>query len=880
MYRVIVLIGIGLFGWAGIAQALCPTGATQLSMDCGDFSYAGCCDSNKVTWCDDVSNVLCQLDCPTANILSGATYCGWDLVNGYYDCATAPSADPTGVNPITCPSSTGGSCMGNCGSSGDGCYCDTLCFSLGDCCSDICTYCGTDYPSNCGTAVECTGTEAWIGDGMCDSVNNNAGCTWDGGDCCQTSNESCGTSAGFPCDCQDPEACENNPANCSGCVPDCDGKECGADGCGSTCGDCAVGKTCDLNLFVCISGCTPDCTGKECGADGCGATCGECQPGETCDLNNFICVAECEPACEGLDCGSDGCGGTCGTCVGDEVCDGGTCTVGECVGYVTWIGDGDCDSANNDVYCTWDGGDCCESSNASCATSITYPCDCLDPDACENNPANCGPCTPDCTGLECGDDGCGGSCGTCAGGQACNAGVCGGATVCDGTESWITDGYCDGSNNNLGCSWDGGDCCESTNPGCATSTIYPCDCQDPEACENNPANCGSCTPDCTGLECGDDGCGGSCGTCAVGETCETGICSSATACQGNEIWIGDDYCDNSNNNEGCSWDGGDCCESTNEGCATAFAFPCICLDPEACENNPANCEGCVADCLGKECGDDGCGASCGTCAFGSTCSVDNKCEAGCTADCQGKNCGPDGCGGSCGTCAADQLCQVGVCTNTGGCTADCSEKECGDDGCGGSCGYCGLQKFCGEDFVCHDCTPTCDGKECGDDGCGGLCGYCNAGEACSIFGFCIEEGCQPYCPNKNCGDDGCGGLCGQCAEGFVCDLGIGQCLFDDGTTTDTGSSTPDTGSSTPDTAPRHSGDAWANICPEGQVPLYGECVYPTGNMPGVNGAGGGAGTSSGCAASHNSRGQFFILFIPFFLLLGLRRRESSWNSQS
>jgi len=35
---------------------------------------------------------------------------------------------------------------------------------------------------------------------------------------------------------------------------------------------------------------------------------------------------------------------------------------------------------------------------------------------------------------------------------------------------------------------------------------------------------GGCTPDCSGLECGDDGCGGSCGTCGVDEICNAGIC--------------------------------------------------------------------------------------------------------------------------------------------------------------------------------------------------------------------------------------------------------------------------------------------------------------------------------------------------------------------
>ena len=34
----------------------------------------------------------------------------------------------------------------------------------------------------------------------------------------------------------------------------------------------------------------------------------------------------------------------------------------------------------------------------------------------------------------------------------------------------------------------------------------------------------SCTPNCDGKQCGDDGCGGSCGNCPDGQTCENGIC--------------------------------------------------------------------------------------------------------------------------------------------------------------------------------------------------------------------------------------------------------------------------------------------------------------------------------------------------------------------
>ena len=46
--------------------------------------------------------------------------------------------------------------------------------------------------------------------------------------------------------------------------------------------------------------------------------------------------------------------------------------------------------------------------------------------------------------------------------------------------------------------------------------------------------CGNCVPDCAGCECGDDGCGGSCGTCPNGETCNSNQlcveCQTAADC--------------------------------------------------------------------------------------------------------------------------------------------------------------------------------------------------------------------------------------------------------------------------------------------------------------------------------------------------------------
>jgi len=92
---------------------------------------------------------------------------------------------------------------------------------------------------------------------------------------------------------------------------------------------------------------------------------------------------------------------------------------------------------------------------------------------------------------------------------------------------------------------------------------------------------------------------------------------------------------------------------------------------------------CSSNCAGRECGDDGCGGSCGTCPGGSC--INGICNYACMPNCRDKNCGDDGCGGSCGDCSGGE-CVHGVCS----CfiAPDCRDKECGPDGCGGSCGTC------------------------------------------------------------------------------------------------------------------------------------------------------------------------------------------------
>ena len=166
-----------------------------------------------------------------------------------------------------------------------------------------------------------------------------------------------------------------------------------------------------------------------------------------------------------------------------------------------------------------------------------------------------------------------------------------------------------------------------------------------------------CEPDCEDRTCGDDGCGGVCGTCtSIAPFCVEGQCTA------------------------------DC--------------------------QPA--------CDGKECGDDGCGGLCGTCPGAAPYCTDGLCETTCAPQCEDKECGPDGCDGVCGTCPdAAPVCSGDFKCLPAECTPDCEGRLCGDDGCGGSCGSCSGGSVCdtlAEGTGSYQCLlPVCteDSATCG-----------------------------------------------------------------------------------------------------------------------------------------------------------------------
>ena len=118
-------------------------------------------------------------------------------------------------------------------------------------------------------------------------------------------------------------ACGDSASSQSECAPACDGRQCGDDGCGGSCGSCADSAVCSEAGQCVAAECQSTCEelGLACG-DHCGTSCGTCGEGTVCDAEPAgagHCV--CEPTCIGKACGDDdGCGGVCGPCAADENC--------------------------------------------------------------------------------------------------------------------------------------------------------------------------------------------------------------------------------------------------------------------------------------------------------------------------------------------------------------------------------------------------------------------------------------------------------------------------------------------------------------------------------------------------------------------------------
>jgi len=240
-----------------------------------------------------------------------------------------------------------------------------------------------------------------------------------------------------------------------------------------------------------------------------------------------------------------------------------------------------------------------------------------------------------------------------------------------------------------------------------------------------------CIPNCTNTVCGDDGCGGSCGSCEHGCKPDGQSCC-VPDCQGKVC-----------GSDGCNGNCGPCAH----GCSP---------DQKTC---------CQPSCAGKICGSDGCDGGCGTATF-------DPVAGTITPVCgfMGK-CTPDG-----------TMC----------CKDACKGKICGNNACGDWCGSCPGYGVCAPDqksCLPPDCVPQCEGKVCGPDGCGGACGVheVDLGSLGKIWmptcvdadSTCSPDGttcCSQACFGKVCGLSKCGESCGTCPEGTTCTADQMACL--------------------------------------------------------------------------------------------------------
>jgi hypothetical protein len=365
------------------------------------FGGAGC----EVTFEPGCGNCLCQ-----SCVCQIDPYCcqsGWDS-QCVWECTDL--CDGCGACVPDCLNKQCGSdgCGGSCGDCGEGSFCDSAdscqvlqgCLQPTDCpegsvcyeffcCTPDChdKACG---PDSCGGSCGICEPGFSCLSGSCLPYYGICG-TKDGPGCPDCSCEQCVCDADpFCCetqwDGQCADACLWECGGCMECQASCSGKECGTDGCGGTCGECA-------SPLLCVEGactCVPLCESRECGEDGCGGSCGRCTGNRSCVEG----LCQCTPDCQDRTCGDDGCGNSCGTCDDKSQCN----ETGQCV----------CLPACTNRECGPDGcgGVCGICPGVSpCVDGI---CDCI---------ANC-------QDRTCGDDGCGGSCGACPEGHSCAAGTC------------------------------------------------------------------------------------------------------------------------------------------------------------------------------------------------------------------------------------------------------------------------------------------------------------------------------------------------------------------------------------------------------------------------------------------------------------------------
>ena len=474
------------------------------------------------------------------NLCNGALYCNTDTLP--FLCATDPATVVTCQQPegphAFCLESTCNPDTGACVVAPDheGLACDD-----GDACTldDRCQQgvCAGDVEANCTDGNLCTDDSCDPAAG-CLNVPNTLPC-FDGSFC--TQGDSCGGGSCQPgpteADCNDGNPCTTDSCDpVAGCVHTPNTLACD-DGNACTAVDtCAGGKCVGVGAVPCND--SNPCTTDTCEPDvGCvfsvnDAPCTDgnvCTTGDHCHLGGCI-SSGVLPCDDGNACTDDQCKplAGCEHLPNSLKCDDGnactvsdTCSGGACKGASPL----DCDDANP---CTKDACDilvgCTHGPQAGACTDSDP---CTINDACANGQCVPGP-QDDCgDGNVCTDDECGpaGICihtpnsapcddgNACTLDEACSGGTCGGGSPkpCDDSNPCTTDGC-----------MSGGACLSAPLPDLTPCGDWPWRCK--------AGKC-ACVPDCDGKDCGDDGCGGSCGPCAP-DLCVNGVCQCMPQCQG------------------------------------------------------------------------------------------------------------------------------------------------------------------------------------------------------------------------------------------------------------------------------------------------------------------------------------------------------------
>jgi len=717
---------------------------------------------------DNKSNRDCS-DCEFDFTYYGSECCdsAWDEYG--INCTSLEAYYGWDCSGCACPGDEEGDCGdGNCNINED---CETC---EADC--GVCGECDAGYVTDCVDDDCCP--ESWIGDGFEDCVDQAYGCDLtcydnDGGDC--------------PYSCEDDDLVTCWDGSCAASEGDCP-FTCEEQG-GTECwdGSCAVDEDCPEEPD-CDTGYVSDCVDEDC--------CPETWVGDgLCDGEDQ--AWGCDLTCYDND------GGDCYNCEDDGLV---LCWDGSCAATEEDCTETDCSNIQDwdtcGLYIVLYEYTCQEVEGFGYDCSYVQDCG-LCPWICEDD------------GLfTCWDNSCVDDLSECPEADCTEAG---------GVESWISDGYCDSSNNNSNCDWDGGDCCGST---CLVST-YDCvgggegsygacynECLDPDGnddccaentcpftCEGNDqvtcwdSSCADTEADCPEITCADTDCGyvlsWSDYTCQditnnYGYDCticyESGDCPIEcedeglvtcwdSSCAATEADCPEFYCDDGYI-EDCAGDG-DCCPEgwIGDGFADcsdqAYGCDLTCYECDGgdCEESDPGCSTCADEGL-VTCWDDSCALTEADCPIGG-CIDTEACNYNEDAEQDDGSCLYYDCTGECGGDAVEDC--TGECGGTsvicwdGSCVAsaeDCPEQPC-DDGYIPDCS--GDGDCCPESWIA-DGFEDCEDQQYGCD----LTCYDNDGGDC------------PECGDNNCGDGicNCGETEADCPEDCAASENCLDCEFD------------------------------------------------------------------------------------------------------